>query len=72
MRRYDNDKRGGIYGGDDNRSYWEHGVALCDRNNIGGKTMSKKELNQWRDSLTFAERARLRKAIEKLGEGEQE
>lgn len=30
--------------------------------------MSKKELNQWRDSLTFAERARLRKAIEKLGE----
>lgn len=32
--------------------------------------MSKKELNQWRDSLTFAERARLRKAIEKLGEEE--
>lgn len=30
--------------------------------------MSKKELNQWRNSLTFAERARLRKMIEKLGE----
>lgn len=34
--------------------------------------MSKKELNQWRDNLTFAERAILRKLIEKLGEGEQE
>lgn len=34
--------------------------------------MSKKELNQWRDNLTSAERAMLRKLIEKLGEGEQE
>ena len=34
--------------------------------------MSKKDLNQWRDNLTFEERAILRKLIEKLGEGEQE
>jgi hypothetical protein len=30
--------------------------------------MSKKELNQWRDNLTFEERAILRKMIKKLGE----
>lgn len=34
--------------------------------------MSNKELNQWRDNLTFAERARLRRMIKKLGEEEEE
>jgi len=43
MRRYNNDKRGGIYGGDDNRSNWMHGAALCDRDNM------KDSENTWFD-----------------------
>jgi hypothetical protein len=37
MRRYNNDKRGGIYGGANNRSDWMYGDAVHDRDNIGGK-----------------------------------
>lgn len=65
MRRRYNDKRGGIFYWINDRSYWEHGVALYDRNYIGGN-MSKKTLIEWRNGLSFKERAELRKLIAKL------